>query len=78
MTLHLEPSNDRADWVAFHVSCPACGDALAPLGVGNTTGLTSWLPVKCRRPACRQSWAIKAQVVAVTDQSQAQYLGGVA
>jgi hypothetical protein len=77
LALHLKPSDDCAEWVAFHATCPACGSGLRPLGAGNTTGITSWLPVKCTRVGCRREWGIRTQIVGVEDQSQAQYLGGV-
>ena len=71
---HLRPSNDRADFLAFSATCPACGAKLEPLAVGNTTGITAWLPVKCSRHGCRREWAVRAQLVAVSEQQQAQYL----
>ena len=75
MTLHLEPSDNRVEAVVVPVACPACGGGLRPLGASNTSGITAWLPVKCLRAGCRRDWAIKTQLVAVTDQSQAHYLG---
>ena len=68
MTWTLRPSNDRADWLAFAATCPACEGPLAPLSSGNTTGMTSWLPVKCERRGCRREWAIKVRLMAVSDQ----------
>ena len=68
MTWRLKPSDDTADWVAVKVGCPACGSVVEPLSPGNTTGLTSWLPVKCTRVGCRREWAIRSQIVAVADQ----------
>jgi hypothetical protein len=73
----LRASNTRADWLAFSANCPACGDRLEPLAPGNTTGVTAWLPVKCRRVSCRREFAVKASLVAVSEHSQAQYLGSV-
>jgi hypothetical protein len=74
MSWFLRPSEDRAEWVSWKVSCPACGSSVTPLSVGNTTGITAWLPVKCAKESCRREWAIRAQLVPVSEQiAQAQY-----
>ena len=67
MSWRLRPS-ERAEWVSWKVSCPACGSTMVPLSSGNTTGITAWLPVKCDRESCRREWAIRAQVVPVSEQ----------
>ena len=74
VTLHLEPSDDFADYVAVPVQCPVCGHRMKPLGTSNTSGITAWLPVKCTHVGCRREWAVKAQMVPVSEQiAQAHY-----
>lgn len=75
MTLHLNPSNDSAAWIAVRLTCPACGESMRPLGEGQTSGVTAFLPVKCTRKNCRREWAVKTQLLAVTDQAHHHYLG---
>lgn len=78
VAMHLTPSNTDASWVAFSSECPACGGRLAPLSVSQSSGIVAWLPVKCSEVGCRREWAIKAQIVGVTDQAQSRYVGGAA
>lgn len=71
------PRCDEPGRVVLDVPCPACGSPCVPLAA-NTARFVLWVPVKCSGRKCRREFVLRAEVLAVSEQSQAQYLGGVA